>query len=187
MIQIRRNTFETNSSSSHSLVICNPKPPKKMLTEEKCRWSLGYKYNEKTGIYSPDYDDLEYNFNRAPFKILREFDEKLMFLYANAPVRERGKDKEGYTIWEHEYYKISRIVRTIIPGYKKFKWNGWRPSCEAYNVLETIKEHMTLREFLINPNVIVVCDGDEYQVWNDIKKLDMIATNRITEIKFAGG
>lgn len=187
MIQIRRNTFETNSSSSHSLVICSPKPPKKMLTEEDCIRSLLFDYDETTGIYSPRYDDIEYNFNRAPFKILREFDEKLMFLYANAPIRERGKDKEGYTIWEHEYYKISRIVRTIIPGYKKFKWNCWRPSCEAYNVLETIKEHMTLREFLINPNVIVVCDGDEYQVWNDMKKLDMIATTRITEVKFAVG
>lgn len=184
---IRNNVFETNSSSSHSLVICKPTPAKKWLTEKECRWSLGYHYNERTGIYSPDYDDLEYNFNRAPFKVVREFKEKLMFLYANSPIRERGKDKEGYTIWEHEYYKISRVVKTIIPGYKKFKWNLWRPSCEAYGVLETIKEHMTLKEFLINPNVIVICDGDEYQVWNDMKKLDMIATHRFTEIRFAGG
>ena len=63
-----------------------------------------------------------------------------------------------------------------------------RPNCEAYDVLRTFKKHnIDFVEYLTNPNIIVICDGDEYQVWNDMKKLGVIATDNIKEIKFPGG
>ena len=185
MIQVRNNIFETNSSSSHSLIITRAGRP--MLTAEECIQSLWFDYDQTTGVYDPDPDEEIFCFNRYPFKVLDSFEKKLMFLYANAPVRDRGRSKDGYTIWEHEYYKISNVVKKIIPGFKRVKFHYARPSCEAYNVLDTIKANMTLVEFLINPNVLVICDGDEYQVWSGMKSVNMIATKNFKEIKFPGG
>lgn len=185
MIQVRNNIFETNSSSSHSLIITRAGRP--MLTAEECIQSLWVDYDQRTGVYEPELDDEIFHFNRHPFKVLDSFERKLMFLYANAPVRYRGKSKAGYTIWEHEYYKISNVVKKIIPGFKRVKFHHDRPSCESYNVLATIKANMTLVEFLTNPNVLVICDGDEYQVWNGMKSINMIATKNFKEIKFPGG
>ena len=185
MIQIRRNTFETNSSSSHSLVLSSGIEPK--LTPEKCRMSLWFDYDEDTGIWAPQQEEDYFTFNRYPFKILRHFDEKLMFLYANAPVRKRGVTKDGYTIYEREYYKISKVVKSIIPEYKKVKFSYYnKPSCEAREVLDTIKQHVSLRDFLIDPNIIVVCDGDEYNNWYTLKRLNILADYRFKEVRFPG-
>ena len=187
MIQIRNNTFETNSSSSHSLVIT--KNAKEWLTPEECLDDLWIYFDTETGIYSPpDYLDDLFEFNRYPFKVLDSFKQKLMFLYANVPSRYYGKDKDGYSKWRHDYYKISNVVKAFIPEYKRVKFDGDRPSCEAYNVLATIQQHMTLEEFLRNPNIIVICDGDEYNIWKDLKKIGLIDTRGIEkEIKFPGG
>lgn len=185
MIQIRSNTFETNSSSSHSLVLSSGMEAK--LTPEKCRMSLWFDYDEETGIWEPDKEYEYFTFNRYPFKILRHFDEKLMFLYANAPTRKRGKDKYGYDIYEREYYKISREVRKILPEYRKVKFiRDRKPSCEAYGVLDIIKEHISLIDFLTDPNVIVICDGDEYNNWYTLKKLNILANYRFKEVRFPG-
>lgn len=187
MIQIRQNTFETNSSSSHSLVITSAIKPH--LTVEQCVNALCWDYDEETGIWSPDFEPSKYNFNRYPFKVLRRFDDKLMFLYANAPYRYYGKTKRGWSKHYQEYYKISNIVKKIIPTYNGVVFDGkHRPSCEAYDVLKTFKENnIDFVEYLTNPNIIVICDGDEYQVWKDMKKLGVIATDNIKEIKFPGG
>ena len=187
MIQVRNNTFETNSSSSHSLVITNSQKP--YLTTEECIDALCWDYDEDTGVWSPDFDPSEYYFNRYPFKVLRRFDDKLMFLYANAPSRYRGKTKKGWSKYYQEYYKISNVVKKIIPGYTRVVFEGkHRPSCEAYGVLRTFKRNnIDLVEYLTNPNIIVICDGDEYQIWKDMKKLGVIATDNIKEIKFPGG
>lgn len=191
MIQIRQNTFETNSSSSHSLVITNNNLP--WLTAEEAKNSLNWKYEEETGVFDLEWvDDTEYTFNRYPFKVLETFKAKLLFLYANAPVRKKYINKKGYTRYQSEYYKISNYVgKYCIPGFKrihlKSRWD--RPNCEAYDVLETLKSNnITWKEFLMNPNVIVVCDGDEYQVWKGMKKLGLINDkNILNEIKFPGG
>lgn len=193
MIQIRQNTFETNSSSSHSLVITNNDTP--WLTSEEAKDSLYWKYDETTGVFDLEWlSEDEYTFNRYPFKVLKTFKSKLLFLYANAPLRERGKSKKrGYTLYEREYYKISRYVgKHCIPGFKRIKLNKdkWdRPSCEAYNVLATLRtNNISWKEFLMNPNIVVICDGDEYQVWKGMKKMGLINENNIiNEIKFPGG
>lgn len=193
MIQVRKNTFETNSSSSHSLVITGNNNP--CLTPEEAVKSLYCHYDETTGIFDLQWlDQDEYTFNRYPFKVLKTFKSKLLFLYANAPLRERGKSKKGgYTLYEREYYKISRYVGThCIPGFKRIqlskdKWD--RPSCEAYDVLATLKiNDISWKEFLMNPNIIVICDGDEYHVWKGMKRIGLIDNRNILhEIKFPGG
>ena len=37
-------------------------------------------------------------------------------------------------------------------------------------------------EFLTNKNIIVICDGDEYQIWSDMKKLGILNTDNFTTI-----
>ena len=188
MIKIRRNTFETNSSSSHSLVIT--KNTNRYLTFEEAKRNIQYNYDEETGIYEFPWSEDKYTFNRFPFKVLQEFEDKMLFLYANAPRRARTT-KKGYTHYNAEYYKVTRYIsKYCIPGFKGIKLprdRYDRPSCEAYNVLETLeRNNISWYEFLMNPNIIVICDGDEYCVWYDMKKLNLI-TNIEKEIRFAGG
>ena len=188
MIKIRSSVFETNSSSSHSLVIT--KNTNRYLTFEEAKRSIQYNYDEETGVYEFPWSDDKYTFNRFPFKVLQEFEDKMLFLYANAPRRARVT-KKGYTSYNPEYYKVTRYIgRYCIPGFKSIKLprdRYDRPSCEAYNVLETLeRNNISWYEFLMNPNIIVICDGDEYCVWYDMKKLNLI-TNIEKEIKFAGG
>lgn len=49
MVTIRRNTFETNSSSTHSMVICSEEEYKKWAKGElyASRWESGFKTKEE--------------------------------------------------------------------------------------------------------------------------------------------
>ncbi len=38
---------------------------------------------------------------------------------------------------------------------------------------------ISLIEFLTNKNIIVICDGDEYCIWTDLKKLGLINMDNI--------
>ena len=76
--------------------------------------------------------------------------------------------------------------QTTDENYRKVKFiQDRKPCCEAYGVLDTIKEHISLIDFLTDPNVIVICDGDEYNNWYTLKKLNnricMIMGGRIAE------
>ena len=83
MIQIRRNTFETNSSSSHSLVIMTDNIIKEngedlYFTHDEMLESL---HTVSRGIYKPCNDN--WYFGRAPFRVLDTFERKLQYAYAN--------------------------------------------------------------------------------------------------------
>ena len=168
MIQVRGNTFETNSSSAHSLVVTNN--PCEHYTPEEAMKELRYSIHR--GKYSPWYRG-DLTFNRAPFKVLYTFEEKLNYLYANAPIR-KGT-------YYREFHKVDRVVKSFIPDFPGHKFRrDMTPSCESYGLLSTLKrEGISQIEFLINKQIIVVCDGDEYCIWSDMQKRGLIDKNNI--------
>lgn len=184
MIQIRGNCFETNSSSSHSLVI---KPGFDYYTSEEIyerfKWKL-HECKDEPGKYilEPRHYWFEDGFNRWPFQVLDDFDSKLWYLYAHAPVRHlKQKTKNGYDRWTVEYYKVTNFLKKELPWLKTVDWSDCRgdykgmPSSEAHGFTGALKKAgISWYEYLFNKNIIVICDGDEYCVWSRLKKQNLV-------------
>ena len=76
MINIRKDAFETNSSSMHSLVVVkNPKPYSEL------ELALDVYPNRKTSELFYSEEDAE--FNRTPFKTLKSPKDKLQYYVAH--------------------------------------------------------------------------------------------------------
>jgi hypothetical protein len=177
MIQLRRGTFETNSSSSHSLVVTKGVNGHYSPEEayQELNWDMydenGKPWPHDEGIWMPSRDMY---FGRAPFRILMTFEEKLRYAYACAPIRERRSRRHGYT-YSREYYKVTNVLKKFIPKIKgvkfKTKYIGTDDCCLGHWLKEL---DISLIEFLTNKNIVVICDGDEYCIWEDMKKVGLV-------------
>lgn len=178
MKQIRRNVFETNSSSSHSLVITTDN---EYYTREEINKNF---YITKEGKVRLWESSLE--FYRSPFDMLVTFKDKLRYAIASSngnlvdDCREICKKYvDGFTdfefdtkdyVWDSE---VKDYVETDEPipnygGTDDYQIEGW---LKSYNV--------SLEEFLTNKRYIVVVDGDEYNCWFHIKDSGLVDTSKI--------
>lgn len=184
MKQIRRNVFETNSSSSHSLVITTDN---EHYTREEINKNF---YVTKKGIVRLWESSLE--FYRSPFDMLVTFKDKLRYAIASSngnlvdKCREICKkyvdgfidfefDTKDY-VWDSE---VKDYVETNEPipnygGTDDYQIEGW---LKSYNV--------SLEEFLTNKRYIVVVDGDEYAIYDHIKKSGLFDTSKIIHDSYA--
>ena len=184
MKQIRRNVFETNSSSSHSLVITTDN---EHYTREEINKNF---YVTKKGIVRLWESSLE--FYRSPFDMLVTFKDKLRYAIASSngnlvdDCREICKKYvDGFTdfefdtkdyVWDSE---VKDYVETDEPipnygGTDDYQIEGW---LKKYNV--------SLEEFLTNKRYIVVVDGDEYNCWLHIKDSGLVDTSKIIHDSYA--
>ena len=184
MKQIRRNVFETNSSSSHSLVITTDN---EHYTREEINKNF---YVTKKGIVRLWESSLE--FYRSPFDMLVTFKDKLRYAIASSngnlvdECREICKkyvdgfidfefDTKDY-VWDSE---VKDYVETNEPipnygGTDDYQIDGW---LKKYNV--------SLEEFLTNKRYIVVVDGDEYNCWLHIKDSGLVDTSKVIHDSYA--
>ena len=184
MKQIRRNVFETNSSSSHSLVITTDN---EHYTREEINKNF---YITKEGKVRLWESSLE--FYRSPFDMLVTFRDKLRYAIASSngnlvdDCREICKKYvDGFTdfefdtkdyVWDSE---VKDYVETDEPvpnygGTDDYQIEGW---LKSYNV--------SLEEFLTNKRYIVVVDGDEYNCWLHIKDSGLVDTSKIIHDSYA--
>lgn len=186
MIQIRRGTFETNSSSSHSLVVT--KGTNEHYTPEEAwlevRWDMrnedGSWYRETATIWAPRGNMY---FGRHPFYILMSFEEKLRYAYACAPYRQRSDpNKKDRVRYYKDYASVTKKINKFLPQFKKVDFSyqrrndgiGTDDSC----LKGWLKElNIDLIEFLTNKNIVVICDGDEYCIWENMKEIKLVDTN----------
>lgn len=177
MKQIRRNVFETNSSSSHSLVITTD-------DEHYNREEINKDFYMTDGIVRLWDSSLE--FYRSPFDMLVTFRDKLRYAIASSngnlvnQCRELCQkyvdgfvdfkfDKIDY-VWDSE---VEDYVETDDPipnygGTDDYQIEGW---LKHYNI--------SLEEFLTNKRYIIVVDGDEYCVWSNIKNSGLVDVKKI--------
>lgn len=184
MKQIRRNVFETNSSSSHSLVITTDN---EHYTREEINKNF---YITKEGKVRLWESSLE--FYRSPFDMLVTFKDKLRYAIASSngnlvdDCREICKKYvDGFTDFEFDtkdYVWDSEVkdyveAKSPVPNYggtDDYEIEGW---LKKYNV--------SLEEFLTNKRYIVVVDGDEYAIYDHIKKSGLFDTSKIIHDSYA--
>lgn len=168
-IQMRQGVFETNSSSMHSLVV---KKVEKILSADELKENM---YLHKDGIWDIWNDD-ELSFGRSPFECLHLFEEKVRYSIASlCGYRDDAAEK---------FEEIKTIVMELIPECKDIKlpkerYGNREEICYGYvdeDILSGFlkKENITLREFLINPKYIVIIDGDEYLIWDSLKRSNLV-------------
>lgn len=213
-IQIRQNTFETNSSSMHSLVITNDDS---QYTAEEIQNEF---YCNDKGLIS--YRGKDIYFGRSPFQILTTFSQKLW--YAIAALVEEYNDVT--------YKEIVNIIKKYIPTFKDF---DNRDDYEVYKSFENEEEfikylekleskfgyklhyyqngfgtyiirnyphtgysedygrfakylkdnNISIEEFLINKKYAIIVDGDEFCIWETLKEWPVINCKEIKqEIEF---
>ena len=166
---IRRDTFETNSSSMHSLVITKTARP--YTNDEKHLYYYGHDF-ELFGCCDT------HTFERHPFEVLSEPKDKLRYYVAHyvgfknqtdrlKEVKElvhelTGCPKNKIKLY-YEDIESWRSEKTV----KAYGWAGINDTGE--DVFEYIeKNNISLREFVLDPRYTVIVDGDEYQ---EFKKL----------------
>lgn len=167
MIQIRDNTFETNSSSSHSLIITDFDG--KYTPEEMMKGIFLWNDN-KDRMYGSDLE-----FYRSPFSLLATFESKSRYAIASSNGRLADEVEK---IWykyipnfngfkfdmkteEYDYDKKDWVdldePKPIYGGTDDYEIEGW---LRRYNV--SLEDFLTMRRYM------VVCDGDEYREWYHI-------------------
>lgn len=165
---VRQGTFETNSSSSHSLVITKS-------TEVESHPSV-WLHDGYLRLY-----DCDLEFERTPNKPLTTFKEKLGYLIAS------------YRNNEDKIDEIVEVVKKLIPECSgiKFPQNGEfylfgieEEPRNYYGYIDhqssgILKNYLTecnisFEEFLTNKKYIIIIDGDEYNMWGIFKESGLI-------------
>ena len=182
MRQVRLNTFETNSSSSHSFVI----------TDFEGRYSqeelMNHVYCRKDGSVSMWSSRLD--FGRSPFDFLSNFESKTRYAIASSNGRlvpqivEVWKKyvpgfscfefDEQYRIWDEEKQKyVDNPVYEY--GYTDDSMiEGW---LKKYNV--SVEDFLTMKRY------IIVVDGDEYLIKDKIFNSGLMDTSHIIHDSYA--
>lgn len=176
MFQIRKNVFETNSSSSHSLCILKEDQPLDGLVE--MNWRL-----DNDGIlHFYNEDDLQ--FSRWPFRILNNWYDRLCYALASYAYDSQTREK------------IIDICRKHIKNFVNFEFpkNPWWDEEGPYfygcvdhqsmNLLSRfLKTHnVSLEDFIFNDRYLVIIDGDEYCYFDELQGLPIWNKDAVEEI-----
>lgn len=180
---IRENTFETNSSSMHSLVISKKARP--------------YSNDAKNLYYYGDEFELfgccdTQTFERHPFEVLSDPKDKLRYYVAHYVGFK--KEKERLKEVEDLVHELTGCPKKKIKLYyedieswrsdkvvKAYGWAGINDTGEdVFNYIE--KNNISLREFILDPRYTVIVDGDEYQEFKKLFLKGIIDLNNIEYI-----
>ena len=178
MIQIRDNTFETNSSSSHSLIITDFDGK---YTPEEMMKGIYLWEDKETRMYESNLE-----FYRSPFSLLATFESKSRYAIASS---------QGHLADE-----VEKIWHKYIPNFNGFKFDmeteeydydkkEWvdldepKPiygGTDDYQIESWLKSYnVSLEDFLTMRRYMVVCDGDEYREWYHILDSGLVDKSHI--------
>ena len=201
MINIRYGAFETNSSSMHSLIIfkggqedtsgCNT-TELEFTHGHTTHGSCGWLYTPEPWGDSNEYTGYihvsENEFTRWPFQMLNNWIDKSIYLIAQWSWEKDIEEKVANLI---------SIIQEEIPGFKGFKFNKdytWNSEKGEYNDYESDdygsvdhqsagllpeKLGVSIKEYLFNPQIMVVVDGDEYCTFDEMMEAGIIDRKNI--------
>ena len=186
MRQVRLNTFETNSSSSHSFVITDFEG---RYSQEEIMKHV-YLWNDGKAIMR----SYSLEFGRSPFNFLNNFESKTRYAIASSngrlvpqivevwkkyvPGFSHFEFDEKYRIWDEEkqdYVDTDEDNPVYEYGYTDdYMIEGW---LKKYNV--SVEDFLTMKRY------IIVCDGDEYAVWDKVRDSGLMNKSHIIHDSYA--
>lgn len=176
---IRNQTFETNSSSMHSLVVVkDPKP----YTADELNFD-NYRQDE--------FDLFEYDegyYERYPFKVLRTPRDKMKYYVAKyigiSENKEEIKKVKDF-LSEQLGIKKSKIKITTADGEESYgyKYGYVKENDTGENPFVYIeKNKIPMEEFILNPKYVIIVDGDEYQEFRKLFESNILDANNFEYI-----
>lgn len=164
MIQIRDNTFETNSSSSHSLIITDFDGK---YTPDEMMKGIYLWNDKKKRMY-----DSELEFYRSPFSLLATFESKSRYAIASLNGRLADKVEELWYKYIPNFNGFEFDTRDEEYDYDKQEWVDLEEpkpvygGTDDYQIEGWLKHYnVSLEDFLTMRRYMVVCDGDETREW----------------------
>lgn len=164
MIQIRDNTFETNSSSSHSLIITDFDGK---YTPDEMMKGIYLWNDKKKRMY-----DSELEFYRSPFSLLATFESKSRYAIASSNGRLADKVEELWYKYIPNFNGFEFDTRDEEYDYDKQEWVDLEEpkpvygGTDDYQIEGWLKHYnVSLEDFLTMRRYMVVCDGDETREW----------------------
>ena len=167
MIKIRNGCFETNSSSSHAMIMLKDDKPLPQMIE-----SGFHVYKGKLEIW---YRDLE--FGRSPFDVLANWYHRMCYAIASF-----NNDSSYEDIVAILYKRIGGLREVEIFGgdrdeYYKY---GYVDHQSQGMLQRFLRQHdISIEEFIFNDRYIVIIDGDEYQVWDRLVGCGLINEDKV--------
>ena len=182
MIKVRNSVFETNSSSSHSIIVLSKASDDRKYTKEEFEDGFYLEYRDN-GVFKIPYDD-DLDFGRYPFRILSSFRDKLYYSIAsfcgNAPYMSTSIDSKD------KFEELVEIAKKYVDGLSDIEapktsyWSDEREEyidCDYYGDIDhqstgllkecLLGEDISLEEFLTNKKYVIIIDGDEYDTFLD--------------------
>lgn len=178
MIQIRDNTFETNSSSSHSLIITDFDG--KYTPEEMMKGIYLWNGN-KDRMYESNLE-----FYRSPFSLLATFESKSRYAIASSNGRLADEVEKIWHKYIPNFNGFKFDMKTEEYDYDKKEWvNLAEPKpiyggTDDYEIEGWLKSYnVSLEDFLTMRRYMVVCDGDETREWYHILDSGLVDKSHI--------
>lgn len=178
---IRTNTFETNSSSMHSLVVV--KDPKPYSEDE----TLMRGYHDNTKSFDLFWHE-DGTYERYPFQVLREPIDKLRYYVAHyiGAFNKKGMIRKVKRFISKETgVAESKVEIRSYDDYKDkrsgYGWAGLNDTGEdVFDYIERNK--ISMQDFVLNPKYVVIVDGDEYQEFKKLFESNIIDTSKFEYI-----
>lgn len=172
---IRQQTFETNSSSQHSIAIVETD---EKFTEEEIRESF-YKYANvnygeimekpfRVDFSAKEWEEVEpLQFDRYPFQLLVSYCDKLRYVIAS---NSYGDPESIISEVKEKHSYITDFV---------FGKNTWRDDEIDYGSVDhqsngllhyfLLNNNLTIEQFLTSKRYVVIIDGDEYSTTRNLR------------------
>lgn len=174
MIKIRRGVFETNSSSSHVIVLTNESCETSYTSYATCGYLRKDKKTGETVLFIEGHD-----FDRN-FEVFTSWIDRLSYSLASFKYNDIMIEQ------------ILDIVKKRRPDIDRFKFAKNYEGETDYGTVDhqsqTLLRDMIydagvkLEDFIFNDHFILFCDGDEYQVFNTLGKTGIIDTKNLEKV-----
>lgn len=178
MIQIRDNTFETNSSSSHSLIITDFDGK---YTSDEMMKNIYLWADKETRMYESNLE-----FYRSPFSLLATFESKSRYAIASSDGRLADEVEKIWHKYIPNFNGFKFDMKTEEYDYDKKEWADLdepKPiygGTDDYEIEGWLKSYnVSLEDFLTMRRYMVVCDGDEYREWYHILDSGLVDKSHI--------
>ena len=184
MLQIRQGVFETNSSSSHSIIIKKKDHPLDEKVDADWRIRKKDENDPKNGKLTFYWDDLE--FERSPFHFLVDWYDRLCYSIASFNNKKTVDELEEICSRRLEGFKGFDFSLVGHGADKGKEYYGYVDH-QSHGLLEGMlgKYHVSLENFIFNDRYVIVIDGDEYQYFQTLTEQEFFDKEAIEGIESA--